>query len=103
MKPLRLMLIFIRIPINAFQPQNPQNHEILVLAQVNAAVDDAAALGEANLKLMSAVRHNSRSVPVADRKRAQTLLHSVAVRPRGQKRVSFICSPSLSTLSILMI
>lgn len=48
--------------------------------QVNAAVDDAATLGEANVKLMTTVRQNSRAVPIVDRKRAQTLLHTVAVR-----------------------
>ena len=48
--------------------------------QVNAAVDEAATLGEATAKLVATVRRDSRAVPVADRKRAQTLLHSVVVR-----------------------
>jgi len=49
-------------------------------AQVNAAVDEAAALGEATAKLVATMRRDSRAVPVAERKRAQTLLHSVVVR-----------------------
>ena len=48
-------------------------------AQVNAAVDEAAALGEATAKLMATVRRDSRTVLMAERKRAQTLLHSVVV------------------------
>jgi len=49
-------------------------------AQVNAAVDEVAALGEATAKLVATVRRDSRAVPAAERKRAQTLLHSVVVR-----------------------
>ena len=48
--------------------------------QVNAAVDEAAALAEATAKLVATARRDSRAVPVAERKRAQTLLHSVVVR-----------------------
>ena len=50
--------------------------------QVNAAVDEAATLGEATAKLVATVRRDSRAVPAAERKRAQTLLHSVVVRRR---------------------
>ena len=59
-------------------------------SQVNAAVDEAAALGEATAKLMATVRRDSRAVPIVERKRAQTLLHSVVVgcQPRPVMRPS---------------
>ena len=44
-------------------------------------MDEAAILGEATAKLMATVRRDSRAVPMAERERAQTLLHSVVVRP----------------------
>ena len=49
----------------------------LTIETVNTALDDAAAHAEANSKLMAAARSNS--VKAADRKRATTLLHCVAV------------------------
>ena len=49
----------------------------LTIETVNAALDEAAAHSEANSRLMSAARQNS--VKPADRKRATTLLHCVAV------------------------
>ena len=49
----------------------------LTIETINTALDDAAAHAEANSKLMAAARSNS--VKAADRKRATTLLHCVAV------------------------
>lgn len=49
----------------------------LTIEAVNAALDDAASHSEANHRLMAAARSNS--VKPADRKRATTLLHCVAV------------------------
>ena len=49
----------------------------LTIETVNAALDDIASHAEANSKLMAAARSNS--VKAADRKRATTLLHCVAV------------------------
>ena len=49
----------------------------LTIETVNAALDDAASHSEANHRLMAAARSNS--VKPADRKRATTLLHCVAV------------------------
>ena len=47
--------------------------------QVNASVEDIATLAEANARLVATARTNSRSVLAAERKRAQMLLHGVAV------------------------
>ena len=49
----------------------------LTIETVNAALDDAAGHSEANNRLMAAARSNC--VKPADRKRATTLLHCVAV------------------------
>ena len=49
----------------------------LTIETVNSAIDDAASHAEANAKLMAATKSNS--VKPADRKRATTLLHCVAV------------------------
>lgn len=49
----------------------------LTIETVNAAIDDAAGHAEANAKLMAAAKTNT--VKAADRKRATTLLHCVAV------------------------
>ncbi len=49
----------------------------LTIETVNSAIDDAASHAEANAKLMAATKANS--VKPADRKRATTLLHCVAV------------------------
>lgn len=49
----------------------------LTIETVNAALDDAAGHSEANSKLMAAAKANT--VKAADRKRATTLLHCVAV------------------------
>ena len=49
----------------------------LTIEAVNAALDDAASYGEGNHRLMAAARSNS--VKPADRKRATTLLHCIAV------------------------
>lgn len=49
----------------------------LTIETLNAALDEAASHGEANSKLMAAVRANT--VKPADRKRGTALLHSVAV------------------------
>ena len=49
----------------------------LTIETVNAALDDAASHSEGNHRLMAAARSNS--VKPADRKRATTLLHCVAV------------------------
>ncbi len=49
----------------------------LTIETVNSAIDDAASHSEANAKLMAATKSNS--VKPADRKRATTLLHCVAV------------------------
>ena len=48
-------------------------------SQVNAAVDDAAALAEGCARLLAAARTQGKLVP-AERKRAQMLLVNVAVR-----------------------
>ena len=69
-------------------------------AQVNAAVDDVAAMGEANLKLMSAVRSNSRSLPTAERKRGQTLLHSISVGPQSRQSGLFHQVPRSSIFAV---
>jgi hypothetical protein len=53
----------------------------LLLLQANAAVDDMAAFAEATSKTMAAVRGNvSSRIPAEDRKYAQELFHTVAVR-----------------------
>ena len=49
----------------------------LTIETINVAIDEAAAHCEANSRLMSAARANT--VKPADRKRATTLLHCVAV------------------------
>jgi hypothetical protein len=59
--------------------------------QVNAALDDIASLCEANAKLMAAARANGRGLPQADRKWAQTLLHSVAVRRQTERQTDSLC------------
>lgn len=52
--------------------------------QVNAAVDDAAALAEACARLLAATRAQGK-LPAADRKRAQMLLVNVHVRPSARR------------------
>ena len=47
--------------------------------QVNAAVDDIAALAEANTKLVAAARGRGTSLSVEDRRHAQSLIRNVAV------------------------
>lgn len=53
------------------------------LRQVNAAVDDVAALAEANARLVAAARGRGHSLTVDDRRHAQTLIRNVAVRLFG--------------------
>lgn len=55
----------------------------LTIETLNAAIDEAATHGEANSKLMAAVRSNT--VKPADRKRGTTLLHCVAVSMPASK------------------
>lgn len=47
--------------------------------QVNAAVDDIAALAEANAKLVAAARGRGTSLSVEDRRHAQSLIRNVTV------------------------
>lgn len=49
----------------------------LTIETVNSAIDEAASHSETNAKLMTAAKSNT--VKAADRKRATTLLHCVAV------------------------
>ena len=51
-----------------------------MVLQVNAAVDDVAALAEANMKLVAAARGRGTSLSVEDRRHAQSLIRNVAVR-----------------------
>ena len=64
----------------------------LTIETVNAALDDIASHAEANSKLMAAARSNS--VKAADRKRATTSLHCVAV---SRHCMSFVLKESLRT------
>ena len=57
--------------------------------QVNAAVDDAASMAEDVARLLSAAR-NKGKLTAAERKRAQSLIISVAVRA---------CSPRMGASS----
>lgn len=59
--------------------------------QVNAAVDDAASMAEDVARLLSAAR-NKGKLTAAERKRAQSLIISVAVRA---------CSPRMGASSAL--
>jgi hypothetical protein len=49
--------------------------------QVKAAVDDIAALAEANAKLVAAARGRGTSLSVEDRRHAQSLIRNVTVTP----------------------
>ena len=51
----------------------------VTVLQVNAAVDDIAALAEGNAKLVAAARGRGTSLSVEDRRHAQSLIRNVAV------------------------
>lgn len=63
------------MPTHCTQQQVLNRH-----AQVNAALDDAASMAEDMARLLSAARGKGK-LTAAERRRAQALMVSVAVRP----------------------
>lgn len=55
--------------------------------QVNAAVDDVAALAEANAKLVAAAKGRGTGLSVEDRRHAQSLVRNVVVSRSGSSKL----------------